>query len=69
MIACSGVTVTLGDNTVLDGIDLDVARGAWLSIVGPNGAGKTTLLRYFAGLVRGGGELSIAGLCVRREIT
>ncbi|HZQ86725.1 MAG TPA: ABC transporter ATP-binding protein [Acidimicrobiales bacterium] len=55
------MTVTLGEKTVLDGIDLDVARGEWLSIVGPNGAGKTTLLRYFAGLVSGGGTLSIDG--------
>jgi iron complex transport system ATP-binding protein len=61
VIACTGVTVTLGEKTVLDGIDLDVARGEWLSIVGPNGAGKTTLLRYFAGLVGGGGTLSIDG--------
>ncbi|HZQ88032.1 MAG TPA: ABC transporter ATP-binding protein [Acidimicrobiales bacterium] len=61
MITCTGVTVTLGDKTVLDGIDLAVARGEWLSIVGPNGAGKTTLLRYFAGLVNGAGTLSIDG--------
>ena len=61
MITCTGVTVTLGDKTVLDGIDLAVAPGEWLSIVGPNGAGKTTLLRYFAGLVGGDGTLSIDG--------
>jgi len=61
VITCTGVTVTLGDKTVLDGIDLAVARGEWLSIVGPNGAGKTTLLRYFAGLVNGAGTLSIDG--------
>lgn len=61
MIACTGVTVTLGDKTILDGIDLQVANGEWLSIVGPNGAGKTTLLRYFAGLAAGGGELTVDG--------
>jgi NitT/TauT family transport system ATP-binding protein len=36
---------------VLDGINLDVARGLFLSIVGPSGAGKTTLLRCMAGLL------------------
>jgi NitT/TauT family transport system ATP-binding protein len=36
---------------VLDCIDLDVARGSFLSIVGPSGAGKTTLLRCMAGLL------------------
>jgi NitT/TauT family transport system ATP-binding protein len=36
---------------VLNGIDLDVAEGLFLSIVGPSGAGKTTLLRCMAGLL------------------
>jgi len=71
VIACTGVTVSLGDKTVLDGIDLAVEKGEWLSIVGPNGAGKTTLLRYFAGLASGAGELSIdgrpAGSLTRRQ--
>jgi len=53
--------VTLGDKAVLNGVDLDVARGEWLSIVGPNGAGKTTLLRFVAGLVAGTGELHLGG--------
>lgn len=35
---------------VLDGIDLDVPSGAFVSIVGLNGSGKTTLLRIIAGL-------------------
>ena len=34
----------------LDGIDLDVADGEFVSIVGPSGCGKTTLLRIAAGL-------------------
>ena len=61
MIACSGVEVTLGDKTVLDGVDLRVERGEWLSIVGPNGAGKTTLLRFLAGLASGSGDLHLDG--------
>jgi NitT/TauT family transport system ATP-binding protein len=36
---------------VLDGIDLDVGRKLFLTIVGPSGAGKTTLLRCMAGLL------------------
>ena len=30
--------------TALDGIDLDIARGEFLSIMGPSGSGKSTLL-------------------------
>lgn len=34
----------------LQGIDLDVAAGAFVAIVGPSGCGKSTLLRVLAGL-------------------
>ncbi len=61
MIGCAGVTVTLGNRVVLSGIDLDVERGQWLSVVGPNGAGKSTLLRFIAGLVTGAGTLHLHG--------
>ena len=61
MIRCDGVTVALGNNVVLKGVDVEVARGEWLSIVGPNGAGKSTLLRFIAGLVPGEGELHLGG--------
>ena len=42
-----GVTRRAGNGTrpLLDGIDLDVPRGAILEILGPSGSGKTTLLR------------------------
>jgi iron complex transport system ATP-binding protein len=71
VISATGVSVTLGDTRVLDGVDVEVADGEWLSIVGPNGAGKTTLLRWLAGLARGSGELWLdgrpAGSLRRRE--
>ena len=37
--------------TALDAIDLEVARGEFLSLVGPSGCGKSTLLRLIAGLI------------------
>ena len=36
----------------LDGVDLRVSRGEYLSIVGPSGAGKTTLFNMIGGLDR-----------------
>ncbi|HWA50032.1 MAG TPA: ABC transporter ATP-binding protein [Dongiaceae bacterium] len=47
---------------VLDGIDLQIVKGEFVSLVGPSGAGKTTLLRIIAALDDGyGGELAWQG--------
>ncbi len=35
---------------VLDGVDLDVGDGEFVSVIGPSGCGKTTLLNCIAGL-------------------
>lgn len=46
-----GLTVSLGGNEVLAGLDLSVRRGEILALLGPSGCGKTTLLRAVAGLL------------------
>jgi sulfonate transport system ATP-binding protein len=51
-----------GDRTVLDGIDLDIARGEFVALLGRSGTGKSTLLRALAGLDRDhNGELTVDG--------
>lgn len=39
-----------GTLRALDGLDLEVPRGAFLSIMGPSGSGKSTLLHMLGGL-------------------
>ncbi|WP_225334579.1 ABC transporter ATP-binding protein [Halomicrobium urmianum] len=39
-----------GDLQVLDGVDLDVADGEYVTVVGPNGAGKSTVMKSVFGL-------------------
>jgi NitT/TauT family transport system ATP-binding protein len=51
-----------GITVALDGIDLDIARGSFVSIVGPSGCGKSTLLQIIAGLVApSSGEVLLEG--------
>src|ERR687892_2092117 len=45
MVRFKGVTKRYGSLTVLDELDLDVARNERVAIIGPSGSGKTTVLR------------------------
>jgi polar amino acid transport system ATP-binding protein len=44
-ISLRGVHKSFGANSVLKGIDLDIAEGTVVSLIGPSGSGKSTLLR------------------------
>jgi len=54
-----------GEIRVLDGVDLQVARGEMVAVVGASGAGKSTMLQVLGALERPtGGEVLLAGRAV-----
>jgi iron complex transport system ATP-binding protein len=65
-IAVEHLRVRLGGALIVDGVDLDVAEGEWVTIIGPNGAGKSTALRAIGGLLPFEGEIALNGTPVAR---
>jgi phospholipid/cholesterol/gamma-HCH transport system ATP-binding protein len=52
VIRVRGLVTRFGNQTVHDGLDLDVRRGEVLGVVGGSGSGKSVLLRSIVGLRR-----------------
>jgi multiple sugar transport system ATP-binding protein len=61
-VALAGIVKSFGATRVLDGIDLAIEGGEFLTLVGPSGCGKSTLLRIIAGLeTADAGTVAIGG--------
>jgi len=50
VLSLRGLTKRFGRVVAVDGIDLDIRRGEFVTLLGPSGCGKTTTLRCIAGL-------------------
>ena len=48
-VSVSALRKHYGEVKAVDGIDLDIARGEFFTMLGPSGSGKTTTLRLIAG--------------------
>src|SRR4029453_6562654 len=60
-VRLAGVRKSYAEVAAVDGVDLEVARGEFFTLLGPSGSGKTTTLRLIAGFERAGegrGELA-----------
>ena len=61
-VRLTGVTKRFADVTAVDGVDLEIARGEFFTMLGPSGSGKTTTLRMIAGFdVPDEGTIELAG--------
>lgn len=61
-IQTKNLTVSLGENLVLNNITLDIAPNKITAIIGPNGSGKSTLLKSLSGLIKPkSGDILIGG--------
>ncbi|RQW63581.1 spermidine/putrescine ABC transporter ATP-binding protein PotA [Vibrio viridaestus] len=49
VVSLHNVTKQFDGKTIIDGFNLDVKNGEFLTILGPSGCGKTTVLRIIAG--------------------
>lgn len=52
ILSARNIVKTFGQTEVLKGVDLDVEKGDFLSIVGASGSGKSTLLTILGGMDR-----------------
>jgi NitT/TauT family transport system ATP-binding protein len=65
-LAIARLSKSFGELEALRGINLDVERGEFISVVGPSGCGKTTFLRIVAGLERAtSGDVLLDGRAVK----
>lgn len=61
LLSVTKVKAEVAGRRVLDGVDLEVAAGAFVCVCGPNGAGKTSLLRAALGLLPVEGQVTADG--------
>jgi phospholipid/cholesterol/gamma-HCH transport system ATP-binding protein len=62
MIAVRGLAKKIGEQEILCGVDLEVAKGETLAIIGRSGGGKSVLLKHLVGLMQpNAGEIWIDG--------
>ena len=49
IIELKNISISFGEQKVLDGIDLSIRDGEFVTLLGPSGCGKTTTLRIIGG--------------------
>ncbi len=61
-LALSGISVHVGDVTILDNLSLDFDQAGIFCVIGPNGAGKTSMFNVVSGeLAAAAGSIDLGG--------
>jgi NitT/TauT family transport system ATP-binding protein len=67
VVEIKDLTKRFGETTALQGIDLEIEPGEFVSLIGPSGCGKSTLLRIIGDLIQPtSGTASVNGKPVRQ---
>lgn len=63
IISLRGLAKNFGTVRAVDGVDLDIYQGEFLTLLGPSGSGKTTVLRMIAGFeTPDAGTITLSGV-------
>ena len=64
------ITISYGDNVIVNNLDITVPDGRITSIIGPNGCGKSTLLKALSRLLTiSNGEIVLDGESIHKQAT
>jgi iron(III) transport system ATP-binding protein len=67
LIELKNITVTYGDFTAIEDLNLSIRRGEFFTFLGPSGCGKTTILRTLVGFIApAGGSVEVNGKDITR---
>ncbi len=70
VVKVAGLTKQFGETTALQGIELEIPEGEFVSLIGPSGCGKSTLLRIVADLIEPtSGTVAVNGKPARQART
>lgn len=62
IVSIRALSRSFGEVRAVDGVDLDIHEGEFLTLLGPSGSGKTTVLRMIAGFEKpDSGAITLAG--------
>jgi len=68
-LALRSVTISIGDKSLISGLDLVVEPGTVATIMGPSGSGKSTLISFIGGYLDPAFEATGAVLIGNRDVT